>query len=151
MNCFNHPTETAVSQCVECGKGLCLECTSQFSKPICSNCFSAYWQREKRTAFVELLLTLVIGLPFGIFMSALFHTYDSTGHGLWGNFFFVMYFGLGLVPGWRTLTRVTPQVFLFLPILGWVIYFLIKAVLAMFVGLIAFPVRIIRNLGILFK
>jgi hypothetical protein len=26
MNCFNHPTQTAVAQCVDCGKGLCPEC-----------------------------------------------------------------------------------------------------------------------------
>ena len=36
--------------------------------------------------------------------------------------------GLGLVAGWKTLTRITPQVFLFLPILGWVFYFLVKAI-----------------------
>lgn len=62
-----------------------------------------------------------------------------------------MYMGLGLVAGWKTLTRVTPQVFLFLPILGWVLYFLIKAVLSMFVGLVAFPVRMIKNMALLFK
>jgi hypothetical protein len=32
----------------------------------------------------------------------------------------------GIVPGWKTLTRITPRVFLFLPIIGWVIYFIIN-------------------------
>nr|WP_321355578.1 hypothetical protein [uncultured Draconibacterium sp.] len=98
-----------------------------------------------------ILLTLLIGLPVSIILDLLVNDTYKTPDSFWESYPFLLYMGLGLVSGWKALGRVTPQIFLFLPILGWVIYFLIKVVLAMFVGLIAFPVRIIRNLGILFK
>lgn len=47
----------------------------------------------------------------------------------------------GITAGWKTLTKITPQVFLFLPLLGWALYFLVKFVLAFFVGLVMLPVR----------
>ena len=151
MNCFNHPNESAVSQCKECGKGLCLECTNQFSKPICPACFSASRKKQKRAALKEILLTLLIGCPIGFILAVLVYDIVTPDDNWWKNSFFMMFMGLGIVSGWKTLNKVTPQAFLFLPILGWGIYFIMKAGLAILVGLVAFPVRMIRNLGVLFK
>jgi hypothetical protein len=39
-----------------------------------------------------------------------------------------------VIAGWKTLNRITPAVFLFLPLLGWVVYFIIKLVLALLCG-----------------
>ncbi|MGC9352490.1 MAG: hypothetical protein ACP5D9_01560 [Mariniphaga sp.] len=97
------------------------------------------------------MLTLLIGLPVGIILGLLVNDSYKTPDNLWESHFFLIYMGLELVAGWKTLIRITPQVFLFLPILGWVFYFLIKAFLSMVVGLVAFPVRTIRNLALLFK
>ncbi|MFV0592152.1 MAG: hypothetical protein ACK5M7_12270 [Draconibacterium sp.] len=149
MNCINHPSESAVSQCQVCGKGLCTDCTNKFSKPTCSECFSASRKKRKRAIATEILLTLLIGFPVAVILDLLVNDTYKTPDSFWESRFFLIYMGLGLVSGWKTLTRVTPQVFLFLPILGWVFYFLVKTILSLFVGLIAFPVRMIRNIALL--
>ena len=151
MNCINHPSESAVSQCQICGKGLCVECTNKFSKPICQDCFTVSRKKQKRAVVTEVLLTLLIGLPIGFILDLLVNNTYKTPDSFWESHFFLIYMGLGIVAGWKTLTRITPQIFLFLPVLGWVLYFLIKVVLSLFVGLIAFPVWTIRNLFLLFK
>jgi hypothetical protein len=150
MNCINHPSETAVSQCQVCGKGLCVECTNKFSKPICPDCFSDSRQKQKRTVVAEIILTLLIGLPISIIIDLLVNDTYKTPDSFWKSHFFLIYMGLGIVSGWKTLTRITPQIFLFLPVLGWVLYFFIKAVLSLFVGLVAFPIRMTRNLSLFF-
>ncbi|MDO5671547.1 MAG: hypothetical protein Q4G30_01640 [Actinomycetaceae bacterium] len=50
----------------------------------------------------------------------------------------------GIPAGWRSLTKITPDVFLFLPLIGWVIYFGVKAVLAVIVGVVALPIYAIK-------
>ncbi|SHJ85594.1 hypothetical protein SAMN05444280_1352 [Tangfeifania diversioriginum] len=151
MNCINHPSESAVSQCQVCGKGLCVDCTNKFSKPICPDCFSVSRQKQKRAAVTEVILTLLIGLPVGIILDLLVNDTYKTPDSFWESHFFLIYMGLGIVAGWKTLTRITPQIFLFLPVLGWLLYFVIMAVFSLFAGLIAFPIRTIRNLSLFFK
>ncbi len=53
----------------------------------------------------------------------------------------------GIIPGWKTLTRIMPSVFLFLPIIGWVLYFIVKFALSVVVGLVMLPVRTVRNIA----
>ncbi len=146
MNCNVHSNITAVSQCHDCAKGLCVECTNKYSEPICESCFSLRKKRNKRNALVEIGITFLIGLPVGFLLGALMFNSGNTDKCLWTNPYFMMYMGIGLVPGWKTLNRITPQIFLFLPILGWVLYFLLKGVLSLFVGLVAFPVRMVKNI-----
>ena len=38
MNCYNHPNLPAVSSCIDCNKGLCIECSSRYTFPICVEC-----------------------------------------------------------------------------------------------------------------
>jgi hypothetical protein len=61
-------------------------------------------------------------------------------------FIIVSYCISGIIAGWKTLSRITPAVFLFLPLLGWVIYFVSKFVLAFCVGLVMLPVRTIYSI-----
>lgn len=100
---------------------------------------------------IEILFTLLIGLPVGIILDLLVNDTYKTPDSFWESRFFLLYMGLGLVAGWKTLTRITPQVFLFLPILEWIFFFMVKTILSLLVGLVAFPVRIIKNLTLLFK
>lgn len=44
------------------------------------------------------------------------------------------YFGCSLVAGWKLMDRFTSRFFLFLPIIGWIIYIFIKFGLALMVG-----------------
>ena len=46
--------------------------------------------------------------------------------------------------GWSGLNRITPTFFLFLPLVGWLFYFVFKAILAIFVGPIELGLEIWR-------
>jgi hypothetical protein len=48
MNCYEHPVQSAVAQCPDCGKGLCAECASAYSLPICNRCNKKRINAEKR-------------------------------------------------------------------------------------------------------
>ncbi len=52
------------------------------------------------------------------------------------------YIGAAFVAGWKALNRITPNVFLFLPIIGWVVYFVIKISLSSFIGVFLLPIRL---------
>lgn len=38
MKCYRHYEMDAVSQCLDCGKALCPECTNKWTIPICDAC-----------------------------------------------------------------------------------------------------------------
>lgn len=44
--------------------------------------------------------------------------------------------------GWKALNKITPQIFLFMSIGGWAIYFLIKALLSILIGAFVAPFQI---------
>lgn len=51
--------------------------------------------------------------------------------------------------GWRSLTFIQPSIFLIMPIAGWIIYFMIKGVASVIVGIFVLPYQIakmIRNM-----
>jgi hypothetical protein len=56
----------------------------------------------------------------------------------WGNWMFAA----GIIWGWTALNRITPQVFLVLPIVGWFIYFCIKVMISGFIGI---PIAIYKT------
>ena len=149
MNCFYHSEQPSVAQCVDCGKGLCLACASQFSPPICTTCYNRRIKSSHSEIIKELLVTFGLGLILTFFL---------LKGGLWGLNFskdprgavimtvITFYAMSGIVPGWKSLTAITPRVFLILPLLGWLFYFLIKFILAYFVGLVVLPIRTVRNI-----
>lgn len=47
--------------------------------------------------------------------------------------------------GWKSLTRITPSIFLVLPIVGWIIYFVIKGFLSVIVGSFTAPLFIAKK------
>lgn len=102
---------------------------------------------EKSRIITELLLTFGLG----ILLAVLFVGWINAGHSypLVHNiltYTLFIYIFSGIVPGWQTLTRITPAVFLFLPIIGWVLYFIVKLILSIFVGLVMLPIRTVRNI-----
>ena len=56
----------------------------------------------------------------------------------------VIYALAGIPWGWQTVSFLQPQMFIFLPIVGWGIYLFVKFLLSYFVGLVAMPIAIIR-------
>jgi hypothetical protein len=58
---------------------------------------------------------------------------------------FLMYSFAGLPWGWRVLDRITPRVFLVMPLVGWAFYFAVKLTLASWVGVVALPVFVFKR------
>ncbi|MBR3817309.1 MAG: hypothetical protein IKJ27_11360 [Clostridia bacterium] len=49
--------------------------------------------------------------------------------------------------GWKALNRITPRIFLIMPIIGWFFYFTIKFILAYFVGVAIAPYKIAKMIA----
>jgi len=148
MNCYNHTVQPAVAQCPDCGKGLCGECVSLYSIPICTSCNKKRITSERGQIIKEMLLTFGVGALLAYF----FYQWTNGGHSyplLYNIISFVIPFYVfsSIIPGWKTLTSITPRVFLFLPIIGWLLYFLVKFILSVAVGLVMLPVRTVRNIA----
>ncbi|MBQ8783095.1 MAG: hypothetical protein IJZ57_04910 [Clostridia bacterium] len=49
--------------------------------------------------------------------------------------------------GWKALDRIQPRMFLFLPVIGWVIYIAVKGVLSAIVGMFVTPFVISKKIA----
>lgn len=134
MNCHKHSKITSVSQCIDCGRGLCPECTNKYSVPICDSCNYNRAENDQKVALRNLLL-MVAFFVFGFYVSS------SAGKPLLENLFSGYVFA-GIPWGWNILTMITPQVFLILPGVGWLIYFFIKFCIAALIGWLVTPFKI---------
>ncbi len=56
MNCFNHPQQPAVAQCVDCGKGLCSRCAAMYQPILCASCYQARRDAEVREYTINVVL-----------------------------------------------------------------------------------------------
>ena len=86
-------------------------------------------------AVVMIVLYLVI---FGLFMLAINANVEAI--------MFVVVLACA-IPGWRFLNRITPDMFLFMSITGWVIYFVVKFALAVLIGMFITPFYIARTIS----
>ncbi len=114
---------------------------------------------EKKRIYNEFFVMFVVGLIISFYMlysnsiiaSPTLKPSDiSKGVLIFQGF----YIGAALVAGWKALNRITPNIFLFLPIIGWVVYFVIKISLSSFIGVFLLPIRLfikIRQLIIIRK
>lgn len=142
MSCSLHAGREAVGVCSDCGRNLCRECLEQFNPPTCPQCMVNWGNEIIKQNIIKLVLSAflaIVGLVAGLGESVLL--------GIVG---FLIYGG---VPwGWAALNRITPRIFLFLPIVGWVIYFFIKVALSVAIGVFVFPFQIakyVRHLKII--
>ena len=47
--------------------------------------------------------------------------------------------------GWKSLSRIQPNIFLIMPIVGWLIYFFVKGVLSVLIGMFVAPFVIAKK------
>lgn len=152
MNCMQHVSLPAVATCQKCGVGLCQQCASKYTPPICDSCVAANYRKRKSGYVVSFIASVVIALlTMGICVYAMLTTQpDSVALQpeyrlrLIGviTFYGVLF---GCFPqGWAGLTSITPKMFLTMPCLFWYFFLVIKAGLALFVGPIFLVVRIVQ-------
>lgn len=101
---------------------------------------------QKRIARNDLIISLLCfaaGVIFGIG--------NASVNG--GNIFYVVLSIFvsgamlgGVRYGWKILTFITPNIFLIMPIIGWVIYFLIKLIISLVIAPFAFVIKTITNI-----
>lgn len=149
MKCYYHPDRDAVAQCVECHKGLCIECARKWNPPHCDGCGVDI--KEIATHKMMIIKGFgIAGILCGIIM-VVFYMMASIPAGLGMTIMIplFMYEYAGIPVGWWKLNKLTSKFFLLLPIIGWVIYFCIKFFLAGIVGIFALPSEYKRLKGII--
>lgn len=131
MKCFKHYDKDAVATCVDCGKALCPECTSKFTVPLCDQCVLSRNNVNKQL-FIKNGIIMIILFLFGLF----------TADDGFFNKLMIGYFCAGIPWGWSALNKITPNLFLFMSWFGWVIYFVIKLIISMIIGMFVTPFKI---------
>lgn len=154
MNCYNHPNIVAVAQCCSCGKFLCKWCIQKDEPVLCKTCSTKYAANDKRKASMELLVTFGVGfLIYLLFYSGITFDYQKyISSGLFSQRYtsaIFLYISFGIVAGWKSLNKITPKVFMILPFIGWLIYFVVKIYASILVGIVMLPIRTIMNIRIL--
>lgn len=143
MNCFNHPNESAVGTCQDCKKGLCQNCATKYEISICNDCNSKRIQIEKTEIIKNLLAIIFIGGFLFLFNKSISKSQIPV---TFTQMLFSYYACCSIVAGWRFLNKITPQMFLFLPIIGWVIYFFVKLFISALIGFFVLPYILFRDI-----
>lgn len=140
MKCFKHYERDASSQCLDCGKALCPECTNKYNYPLCDTCFINRINHEK------LSIIKMIGLTIIIFIGALsYYLLNPMGFDNSTVLSLVNIYQYSSVPiGWITLNKLQPKFFIWMPLLGWLIYFIIKVCLSALVGFFVLPYKLYK-------
>ncbi len=143
MNCYNHPDLPAVSSCIDCNKGLCIECSSRYTFPICVECNKNRISHERSEIIKDFFIIFGGGAVITFIVLSLLNSQNRDLPIMSYIMFFYVY--SSLVAGWRFLNRITADYFLFLPIIGWLIYFMVKLLISGFLGIFILPYRIYKN------
>ena len=134
MACFYHQNRETTAVCNTCGKALCTECGSHFQPPTCVHCATDYAENVKSEMKKSIIMSVVL-MIVGVIVTS-----NPLGFLL-----------AGIPYGWSALNRITPAIFLWMPIVGWVIYFVIKLVIAYVIGIVALPIKLYQWINELSK
>lgn len=139
MNCAYHPAETAVAQCTECGKGLCVQCAQNRQMPVCASCRA---KSRKRAIGSSVLHLLVYGGLFLLGYKWNFMEGDRFPDGRFTSGYLLM----AAVSGWQFLNAVVGWRLVQGELTTWALYYLLKLLLSMVVGIFTAPITILWNL-----
>jgi putative membrane protein len=140
MNCYNHTDTPVVGTCIDCGRGLCRECATKYTLPICSSCNLLRIRKEKETIIKEWVISFIIG----IILAYLMYNHYSEMNKEQGVQAALMTFYMAMSAryGWKALNAITPDIFLQLPMIGWFVFYFIKTVLSLIIGVFIAPIKI---------
>jgi len=133
MKCSQHIERDAVSQCTDCGRALCPECTAKWSFPICDVCNYNRAENDKKLVIKNMLITIPL------FVLGFWYAPDQAPFTMKLMFGYML---AGLPWGWSVLSRITSNIFLFLPIFGWFLYFIVKLSISLFIGEFVLPYKL---------
>ena len=131
MNCYFHPTEPAVAQCIDCRKALCHKCASKYTVPICENCNRKRKVAECTTYIKPIIICTIlyiIGYNIEIFGP------DNAMGG---------YMCMSIYAGWKIIDQLLPNLFIWFNIRAIFWYYLIRIAISMLIGAIATPIYLI--------
>ena len=132
MNCYYHPSRPAVAQCPDCGKGLCRECASAYVKPICRDC-NRQRAGHERASYIRTLVGCIVFFIIGCVIG------NKTGEPP----VLIGYVLACLYGGWSSVERLFANIFIMLDLRSIATYFIIRAVLAILVGVVITPFYLI--------
>lgn len=128
MNCFFHPSEQAVAQCVDCQKGLCHTCASKYVIPICDSCNHHRRHAEMMTYIKPLILCLVLYI-IGYQVKMMGSSSSFSG-----------YIFMSIYIGWKFIHQFIPNMFILFSLRAMLWYYLIRIGISLFVGIFTAPV-----------
>lgn len=146
MKCYYHENREAVAYCSVCGKALCQECAGAYNEPLCGDCA----RNEVDAARKSIIMKLGGGAAAAIFLICTFFLPEvstAPASGILALLFGAVVLTLECMTipfGWSALNRITPNVFLVLPVFGWVLYYSIKLTISFYAGWVATPVAIYK-------
>lgn len=117
----------SVNSCSNCGRRLTIEEDKLFNPPTCIACAKEHIKKIKSEMAISILLSIIL-MVVGIILI----------HNIGGVLL------AGIPYGWSLLNKLTSKFFLWLPVIGWLIYFIVKLVLSYFIGLIALPIKLVQ-------
>ena len=147
MNCYNHTDRPAVAQCSNCGKFLCKECSMNRNPILCDDCIAtlqqAQQEQQQQNAYhkemsEKHLFTIAVVffvLNFLVYFMGMIANNNLSFTGLL-SLVISSFLWAGVPYGWAKLNTLKEALnfILFLPILGWIIYFGIKVTASYCIG-----------------
>lgn len=142
MKCFNHNAMDATATCQDCGKGLCVDCSSRFNLILCEPCLLKHNSLVSRQMYLGLAFTVVIFVAATYFFGSV-----TSGTGKSMGYSNAAFVGLMLAFtywGWRFLSDYFPR------LTGgsggmWLVYLLLKFMAAYFIGVIVGPYQLFKH------
>ena len=160
MNCYNHIDQPAVGTCIDCGKGLCSECSNKYTIFICDSCNLKRLYTEKSSIATRWGISIAIAILFTLLNFEIlpkdFIIYLIM---LPSMIICVFIISMSIQYGWRALNSVIPPVSFvvsffiswlligwFLALIGWILYVSIRVTLSFFIGLIITPMMLFKDI-----
>ena len=132
MNCYNHIDQPAVGTCIDCGKGLCSECSNKYNIFICDSCNLKRLYTEKSSIATRWGISIAIAVLFTLINFEIlpkdFLIYLIM---LPAMIICVFIISISIQYGWRALNSVMPPV---------------SFVVSFFIGLISTPIMLFKDI-----
>lgn len=117
----------SVNRCYRCGRLLTAQEDVAFNPPTCMSCAREHVSTIKTEMIKNIAISVVLMIvgivviknPAGVLLA-------------------------GIPYGWSFLNKITPAMFVWMSWIGWAVYFLVKLIIAYFVGLIALPIKLFQ-------